>query len=146
MSALDNVHQSYGEQFFRTYFSRVECEDTPEGSVLHAYRYEWAQAIDLSHVVAGDRPNAPTLLTQIIARGIPVSEIEPFTHIGRGGGVFLIYPRTKKFLLPMGSSKLEIVADVKASLPVTQKVGAKSIYIYVTGFPGEIPIKAFRKS
>ncbi|KAL3854302.1 hypothetical protein ACJMK2_013576 [Sinanodonta woodiana] len=136
MSALDNVHQSYGEQFFRTYFSRVECEDTPEGSVLHAYRYEWAQAIDLSHVVAGDRPNAPTLLTQIIARGIPV----------KGGGVFLIYPRTKKFLLPMGSSKLEIVADVKPSLPVTQKVGAKSIYIYVTGFPGEIPIKAFRKS
>ncbi|KAL3854065.1 hypothetical protein ACJMK2_013346 [Sinanodonta woodiana] len=117
MSALDNIHQSYGEQFLRTYFSRVECEETPEGSVLHAYRYEWAQAIDLSHVVAGERPYASTLLAQIIARGISVSEIETFTHIGRGG-VFLIYTRTKKCLLPMGKLQIrEIVADIRPPHP-----------------------------
>jgi hypothetical protein len=109
------ISQSNGEKILQTHF-RTEFEDTTEGRLLHAFRYEWAQTVDLSHILSKERPNTPTLLAQIIVRSVPVEDIETFTHIGRG--TFLIYPREKKHLLPMGPLTTgDITAQVTTPSP-----------------------------
>ncbi|KAL3854460.1 hypothetical protein ACJMK2_013728 [Sinanodonta woodiana] len=61
------ISQSNGEQVIQTHF-RTELEDTTEGCVINAFRYEWAQAVDLSHILSKERHNTPTLEAQMKAK------------------------------------------------------------------------------
>ncbi|KAL3876998.1 hypothetical protein ACJMK2_034763 [Sinanodonta woodiana] len=116
MGSLPSLRENL-KSFFRT-----EIRDSEEGRIIHAFRKQWAQAIDLSSIEAKHRPNTPTLLAQIIASGVNSADIDTFTH--SGWGIFLIYPRGKAYLPPWN-------------------LGIKTIDIYVLHFPREIPIEKF---
>ncbi|KAL3868515.1 hypothetical protein ACJMK2_041316 [Sinanodonta woodiana] len=74
---------SNGETILKKYF-KTTAEDTLEGRIIRAFREDHVQEIDLSHVVAGLRPNTPTLLALLMARGIDPSQVDTLTYTGRG--------------------------------------------------------------
>ncbi|KAL3837055.1 hypothetical protein ACJMK2_022442 [Sinanodonta woodiana] len=137
MRGLQSLRQNLIKSFFRT-----EIRDFEEGRIIHAFREQWAQVIDLSSIEAKHRPNTPTLLAQIVASGVKNEDIDTFTHIGQG--IFLIYPRGKAYLLPMGPRQIgDLRAIVKEPPPIMKNLGIKIIDVYVAHFPREIPIEHF---
>ncbi|KAL3891189.1 hypothetical protein ACJMK2_003452 [Sinanodonta woodiana] len=81
----------------------IISEDTEEGRIIHAFRDDFTQE-NFSQIRAGSRPNTPTLLALLIAKGIDQAQIDTLTSAGRG--TFLLYPNEKVFLLPMGQIQL----------------------------------------
>ncbi|KAL3888357.1 hypothetical protein ACJMK2_000727 [Sinanodonta woodiana] len=123
-------YPSIGKNLLKSFF-RTEVVDSEEGRLIHAFRDQWAQAIDLSTIAAKHRPNTPSLLALIIAIGIDSEELETFTHIVRGGG-FLIYPRCKAHLLPMGNRQIGAF-NFPCEIPLTN---------FTQGFEERLQIKA----
>ncbi|KAL3854275.1 hypothetical protein ACJMK2_013549, partial [Sinanodonta woodiana] len=76
------IYPSIGVNLLKSFF-RTEVIVSEEGSLINAFRDQWAQTIDLSAIAAKHRPNTPTLLALVIASGVDSKEIETFTHIGR---------------------------------------------------------------
>ncbi|KAL3854323.1 hypothetical protein ACJMK2_013597 [Sinanodonta woodiana] len=127
---------SLGENLLKSFF-RTEILDSAEGRIIHAFREQCAQAIDLSSIEAKHRPNTATLLAQIIASGVNSEDIDTFTHSGRG--IFLIYPRGKAYLLLMGPRQIgDIRAIAKEPPAITKNMGIKTIDINVSHFPRQI--------
>ncbi|KAL3861567.1 hypothetical protein ACJMK2_007595 [Sinanodonta woodiana] len=136
-------NHSYGEHFLRNHF-RTEMEDREEGRLLKAFRDEWSQAIDMSHVNNINRPSTAQVLATLSARGIDASELDTLSHIGRG--IYLVYPKTNHHLLPMGNFEIgDVVAKVTTSPPITKMLERKTIDVHITKFPREIPLSAFRE-
>ena len=139
--ALNN--QSYGESFLRNHF-RTEMEDREEGRLLKAFRDEWSQAIDMSQVNSINRPSTAQILATLSARGIDASKLDTLTHIGRG--IYIVYPKSKEYILPRGNFEIgDVVAKVTTPPPITKMLERKTIDVYVTKFPYEIPLSAFRE-
>ncbi|KAL3863183.1 hypothetical protein ACJMK2_004950 [Sinanodonta woodiana] len=134
---------SNGETILKKYF-KTTAEDTLESRIIRAFREDHVQEIDLSHVVAGLRPNTPTLLALLMARGIDPSQVDTLTYTGRGK--FLLYPKEKVLLLPQGRIQLgNNIATISKAPPITKFIGMKTIDIFVSHFPSEIPLTTFKE-
>ncbi|KAL3891138.1 hypothetical protein ACJMK2_003401 [Sinanodonta woodiana] len=84
---------------------RTVSEDTEEGRIIHAFLDDFTQEINFSQIRTGSRPNPPTLLALLIAKGIDQAQIDTLTSAGKG--TFLLYPKEEKvFLLSMGQIQL----------------------------------------
>ncbi|KAL3877234.1 hypothetical protein ACJMK2_034969 [Sinanodonta woodiana] len=124
-------NHSYGEHFLRNHF-RMEMEDREEGRLLKAFRDEWSQAIDMSHVNSINRPSTAQVLATLSARGIDASKLDTLTHIGRGD-------------IPCVPQIGNVVARVTTSPPITKMLERTTIDVHITKFPREIPLSAFRE-
>ncbi|KAL3848080.1 hypothetical protein ACJMK2_018961 [Sinanodonta woodiana] len=134
---------SNGETILKKYF-KTTAADTLEGRIIRAFCEDHVQEIDLSHVVAGLRPNTPTLLALLMARGIDPSQVDTLTYTGRGK--FLLYPKEKVLLLPQGRIQLgNNIATISKAPPIIKFIGMKTIDIFVSHFPSEIPLTTFKE-
>ncbi|KAL3884957.1 hypothetical protein ACJMK2_025056 [Sinanodonta woodiana] len=120
-----------GELVLKKHF-RTISEDTEKGRIIHAFRDNFTQGIDLSYVRAGLGPNTPTLMSLLLGRGIDQSKKYILTYAGRG--TFLIFP-----------SLGENMVTLSKAPPITKCIGLKTFYIIVAQFPSETPITTFQE-